>query len=103
MTKTIKIDDSTLKGDIEVTPRETTYFKTPEGEADILSNPQYPLTPGEIYSPEEAEAVRNGKLTVEDVVKAHEDEIYNNGEVVSKTDDVKFVDSTLEDKETKTK
>lgn len=81
---TIKIDEPTLKGEIDVTPRETTYIKTSEGEADILSNPQHPLKDGEIYTQEEAEAVRLGKLSVEDVVKAHEDEVFDGIEIVSK-------------------
>jgi len=81
----IDIDTQILDGEVTVSPRETTFIETKgEDVADILSNPVYPLAPGEIYTPEEAEAVRNGDLSVEAVVKAHKEEVFDGTEIVEK-------------------
>ena len=62
--------------EVDLTPRETTLFKVNSGiEGDLLSNPKYPRAENEIYSSEEAEAVRNGKLSVEVVVDSKESTI----------------------------
>jgi len=82
---TIDLGSDIVKGEVTIEPRETTFIETKgEDVADIVSNPVYPLSPGEIYTPEEAEAVRNGEVSVESVVKAHQDEVYDGTEVVEK-------------------
>ena len=81
----VDLTSDIVKGEVTIEPRETTFIETKGEEvADIISNPVYPLTPGEIYTPEEAEAVRNGEVSVEAVVESHEDEVFDGTEVVEK-------------------
>jgi len=81
----VDLTSDIVKGEVTIEPRETTFIETKgEDVADIISNPVYPLTPGEIYTPEEAEAVRNGEVSVEAVVESHEDEVFDGTEVVEK-------------------
>ena len=82
---TIDLSSDIVKGEVTIEPRETTFIETKGKDvADIVSNPVYPLAPGEIYTPEEAEAVRNGEVSVDAVVEAHADEVYDGSEVVEK-------------------
>jgi hypothetical protein len=85
--RSTKVDLSSdiVTGEVTIEPRETTFIETKGKDvADIVSNPVYPLTPGEIYTPEEAEAVRNGEVSVEAVVESHADEVFDGTEVVEK-------------------
>jgi len=82
---TIDLTSDIVKGEVTIEPRETTFIETKgEDVADIVSNPVYPLTPGEIYTPEEAEAVRNGEVSVDAVVDAHKEEVFDGTDVVEK-------------------